>query len=104
LQQFPLLRGERFVSNGNRLSNGWIRLLPIPFAKNLDNEFVPNVICDPLTVTPRVTAIHDEQKERWLELCELAAKEQNSDKLLQYVQEINLILEEKQKRLSRPKN
>jgi hypothetical protein len=48
--------------------------------------------------------MHDEQKERWLELCELAAKEQNSDKLLQYVQEINLILEEKQKRLSRPKN
>jgi hypothetical protein len=40
-----------------------------------------------------------EQKERWLELCELAAKEQDSAKLLKYIQEINRILEEKQKRI-----
>jgi hypothetical protein len=40
-----------------------------------------------------------EQKERWLELCELAATEQDSAKLLKYIQEINRILEEKQKRI-----
>jgi hypothetical protein len=42
------------------------------------------------------------QRERWLELCELAATEQNPEKLLQYVQEINRLLDEKQKRVNQP--
>jgi hypothetical protein len=43
-----------------------------------------------------------EIKERWLELCELAAREQNPEKLLHYVQEINRLLDEKQKRINQP--
>ena len=39
-----------------------------------------------------------EAKERWLELCELAAKEIDSDKLLALTQEINRLLEEEEKR------
>ena len=42
-------------------------------------------------------------KERWLELCELAAKEQDSAKLLALVQEINRLLEEKEQRLKTTK-
>lgn len=40
-----------------------------------------------------------EKRERWLELCELAAKEQDSKKLLELIREINQILEEKEERL-----
>ena len=44
-------------------------------------------------------------KERWLELCEQAAKEQDSQKLLALMQEINRLLAEKQDRLMpAPKN
>jgi len=44
-------------------------------------------------------------KERWLELCEQASKEQDSQKLLALMQEINRLLAEKQDRLmSAPKN
>jgi hypothetical protein len=45
-----------------------------------------------------------EQKERWLELCELAAKEQDPGKLLRFVQEINHLLDEKQKRINQKSN
>jgi len=38
-------------------------------------------------------------RERWLELCELAAKEQDSKKLMVLVQEINRLIEEKDQRL-----
>ena len=38
-------------------------------------------------------------KERWMELCELAANEQDSQKLLELVKEINRLLEEKEQRL-----
>jgi hypothetical protein len=38
-------------------------------------------------------------KERWQELCEQAAVEQDSGKLLALVQEINRLLEEKRNRL-----
>jgi hypothetical protein len=40
-----------------------------------------------------------ETKERWLELCALAAEEQNPTKLLAIVEEINRLLEEKERRL-----
>ena len=43
--------------------------------------------------------MQNEVKERWLELCEQAANEQNAEKLLVLVQEINRLLEEKHKRL-----
>jgi len=38
-------------------------------------------------------------KERWLELCELAANEQDPKKLMALVQEINRLLEEKEQRV-----
>ena len=40
-----------------------------------------------------------EEKESWMELCELAAKEQDPAKLLEVVQEINRILEKREARL-----
>jgi len=38
-------------------------------------------------------------KERWLELCEQAAIEQNSEKLVALALEINRMLDEKEQRL-----
>jgi hypothetical protein len=38
-------------------------------------------------------------KERWVELCEQAAVEQDSKKLVALTQEINRLLREKQERL-----
>lgn len=40
-------------------------------------------------------------KERWMHLCELAALEQDPEKLMQLVSEINRLLEEKEQRLLR---
>jgi hypothetical protein len=42
-----------------------------------------------------------EKKERWHELCELAADEQDVDRLIELVKEINDLLDEKERRLSR---
>lgn len=42
-----------------------------------------------------------EQKEYWMHLCEQAAKEQDPDKLMELVREINRLLEEKERRLKR---
>jgi hypothetical protein len=39
------------------------------------------------------------KRERWLELCERAAAEQDPQKLLQLVKEINDLLREKEERL-----
>jgi hypothetical protein len=40
-------------------------------------------------------------KERWMELCAQAAKEQNTDRLIEIVQQINRMLEEKEQRSQR---
>jgi hypothetical protein len=40
-------------------------------------------------------------KERWMYFCEQAAVEQDPDKLLQLVEKINQMLEEKENRLQR---
>jgi hypothetical protein len=45
-----------------------------------------------------------EKKERWLQLCEMAATEQDSEKLLKLVMEINRLLEEKEQRLTGQKS
>jgi hypothetical protein len=42
-----------------------------------------------------------ENRERWMELAELAANEQDSKKLIELVREINELLETKQRRLDR---
>jgi len=40
-------------------------------------------------------------KERWQELCALAAKEQDPKKLMELIREIDRLLAEKHKRLNR---
>lgn len=40
-------------------------------------------------------ALEDQKKERWIQLCEQAAVEQNPAKLLALVQEINILLDKK---------
>jgi hypothetical protein len=40
-------------------------------------------------------------RERWMELAELAANEQDPDKLMELISEIEDLLEEKQKRLNK---
>ena len=40
-------------------------------------------------------------KERWMHLCEQAAAEQDTQKLMVLIQEINRLLEEKEQRLHR---
>jgi hypothetical protein len=44
-----------------------------------------------------------ENREKWMELCELASTEQDPEKLLALVQEINRLLEGKQERLNKQK-
>jgi hypothetical protein len=43
-----------------------------------------------------------EDQERWKELCELAAKEQDSKKLMELTREIIRLLNEKDARLKQP--
>jgi hypothetical protein len=38
-------------------------------------------------------------KERWMSLCEQAAQEQDPDKLMELLQEITMLLDQKQERL-----
>ena len=49
----------------------------------------------------RGTLVQGEIEERWMRLCEMAATEQDSKKLLEIVQEINRLLKEKERRLSK---
>ena len=41
-----------------------------------------------------------QDKERWMELCEHASKEPDPERLLELVQQVNALLEEKESRLS----
>jgi hypothetical protein len=43
-------------------------------------------------------------KERWIELCEQAAVEQDSKKLMKLIQEIDRLLREKQERLDKARS
>lgn len=43
-------------------------------------------------------------KERWLQLCELAAVEQDSKKLLALVEELSKVLLEKEERLKKTRS
>jgi hypothetical protein len=45
-----------------------------------------------------VLPVRKKDKERWIELCELASKEQDPRKLSELVEEINRQLEEKENR------
>lgn len=45
-----------------------------------------------------------QDKERWLELCELLAKEQDPTKFLHYAQEIDRLLAERQQKVDQRRN
>jgi hypothetical protein len=45
-----------------------------------------------------------ERGERWRDLCSQAAEEQDPDRLMELVREINALLEEKEQRLKREKS
>jgi len=47
----------------------------------------------------RVVGMKGQKREEWMRLCEQAANEQDSAKLLELVKEINRLLEEKEDRL-----
>jgi hypothetical protein len=46
--------------------------------------------------------LQSENKERWMDLCAKAAVEQDPQKMLELVREINRLLEEKERRLGIP--
>jgi hypothetical protein len=48
--------------------------------------------------------MNGENKEQWMRLCELASKEQDPDKLMQLVQEITRLLEERERSLKTRKS
>ncbi len=48
-----------------------------------------------------VSGLKGQQKEYWMHLCEQAANEQDPDRLMALVREINHLLEEKEIRLKR---
>jgi hypothetical protein len=48
--------------------------------------------------------VQGEQRERWVQLSQQASAEQDPDKLLELIQEINRILEEKEARLKRKRD
>ena len=45
-----------------------------------------------------------EKKEHWMELCERATTEQDPQKMLEIISEINRLLKEKEDRLSQLRN
>jgi hypothetical protein len=52
-------------------------------------------------ITHREGGLQGPQREYWLHLCELAANEQDAEKLMELVKEINRLLEEKELRLKK---
>ena len=51
-----------------------------------------------------ITVVKGEAKEKWQHLCERAAVEQDPETLLDLVQQINRMLEEKAQRLKRERS
>jgi hypothetical protein len=45
----------------------------------------------------RPSIMRGKAKERWMELCAQAAKEKNTDRLIEIVQQINRMLEEEER-------
>ena len=66
------------------------------------HTFLPP-LCDKTITYPLVKGVCLENREKWVELCEQASTEQDPEKLLALVQEINRLLEAKQERLSKRK-
>jgi hypothetical protein len=45
-----------------------------------------------------------ERGDRWHQLCTEAAQEQDPDRLMELIRQINVLLEEKEERLKHPRN
>jgi hypothetical protein len=56
------------------------------------------------TPDPGGHIVQGKDKERWVELCEQAAVEQDSKKLIKLIQEIDRLLREKQERLDKARS
>jgi hypothetical protein len=52
------------------------------------------------TATRKIKLHMQENRERWMELAELAANEQDPKKFMELIHEINELLDKKQKRLN----
>lgn len=78
----------------------WRDLALVPSSSRWDTLRVPP--CREIP-SPKEGQMEGPAKERWLELCELAAIEQDRDKLLALMREINRLLEEKEQRLKAKK-
>jgi hypothetical protein len=57
-----------------------------------------------LSSTVEAYAMQDKTKELWMQFCEQAAVEQDRDKLIQLVSQINRMLDEKENRLLRQRD
>jgi hypothetical protein len=64
----------------------------------VDFSAISGAFLDKRLIAPEVNSVQ-RNKERWVELCEQAAVEQDSKKLVALTQEINRLLREKQDRL-----
>jgi hypothetical protein len=60
------------------------------------NDFAVDVVC---CCVFREGHMQGEKRERWMELCDEVAKEQDPEKVLELVKKLNTMLEEKEKRL-----
>lgn len=61
-----------------------------------------HLLCRDPRVSPRLEVqMKGQTKEHWMELCEQAATEQDPERLLQLINEINRMLDQKQERLKR---
>ena len=58
----------------------------------------------PLLPEPEAHGMQRKTKETWMHFCEQAAVEQDPERLLQLVKEINRMLEEKESRLQRQRS
>jgi hypothetical protein len=67
--------------------------------KSIDLQKLNLLQCRRTKLTGTGGSLIGEKRERWQELCEQASVEQDSQRLLEIVAEINRLFEEKRKRL-----
>ena len=104
-----ILRGE--AGRGVRQAPDPLRIAPQTTSNHAESTaavygtlhtFLPP-LCDKTITYPLVKGVCLENREKWMELCEQASTEQDPEKLLALVQEINRLLEAKQERLNKQK-
>ena len=73
----------------------WLSFLCSDIRKSRDNNSLV------FHLPTRWATVQGKTKERWLELCERATVEQDTQKLMALIAEINQLLEEKEQRLKK---